>query len=267
MKNMLLWGILLGMMAATAAYTYARVSRLGLYRSLASRESSLERSAAVGLAADAAGKLPDFHDRLVTLPACLAPEDFERVKTAIVSLVGRERSYLPAHKKGGTVAYETLIEQAPEAVELYRSAEMRGLVSRIVGHPLVPTPLHDQSSCSVLFYEKPGDHIGWHYDHNFYRGRHFTVLLPIVNEGPAGLSSARLIAKVAGEERSISTPPNSLVLFEGARVLHKVTPITDGERRVVLSMTYTTDPSNSVLQGVVRRIKDVAFFGIRALWT
>ena len=56
------------------------------------------------------------------------------------------------------------------------------MVATIAGvDTLVPTPLHDQSSCSVLVYEKPGDHIGWHYDHNFYKGRHFTVLIPIVN--------------------------------------------------------------------------------------
>jgi hypothetical protein len=28
-----------------------------------------------------------------------------------------------------------------------------------------PTPIHDQSSLSVLFYDRPGDHIGRHYDH------------------------------------------------------------------------------------------------------
>ena len=65
----------------------------------------------------------------------------------------------------------------------------------------------------------------------------------------------------------MATPPNLLVVFEGAHVLHKATPIADGERRVVLSMTFCTDPRSSALQGVARRIKDTAFFGLRALWT
>jgi len=61
--------------------------------------------------------------------------------------------------------------------------------------------------------------------------------------------------------------PNTAVVFEGARVHHKVTPIREGERRLVLSMTYCTDPRAWWWQGVSRRLKDTAFFGIRALWT
>ena len=65
----------------------------------------------------------------------------------------------------------------------------------------------------------------------------------------------------------VATPPNRLILFEGAKVRHKVTPIGEGERRAVWSMTYCTDPRNSAFQGVARRVKDTAFFGLRSLWT
>jgi len=132
-----------------------------------------------------------------------------------------------------------------------------------------PTPINDQSSLSLLFYNKPGDHIGWHYDHNFYRGRHFTLLLAIVNTGQAahGLSHAVLEARVGGREIGISTAPNTLVVFEGALVQHQVTPIHERERRIMLSMTYCTDPRAQWWQAASRRIKDTAFFGIRALWT
>jgi hypothetical protein len=144
-----------------------------------------------------------------------------------------------------------------------------GVVSRLVGVWVGPTPIHDQSSLSLLFYNKPGDHIGWHYDHNFYRGRHFTLLLALVNNGRAarGLSHAVLKARVGGKEIGISTAPNTLVVFEGALVQHQVTPIQEGERRVILSMTYCTDPRAHWWQAASRRIKDTAFFGIRALWT
>ena len=61
--------------------------------------------------------------------------------------------------------------------------------------------------------------------------------------------------------------PNTLVVFEGALVHHQVTPILEGERRIILSMTYCTDPRAHWWQAASRRIKDTAFFGIRALWT
>jgi hypothetical protein len=57
-----------------------------------------------------------------------------------------------------------------------------------------------------------------------------------------GLSDAVLKARVGGREIGISTAPNTLVVFEGALVHHQVTPIHDGERRIILSMTYSTDP-------------------------
>jgi hypothetical protein len=194
---------------------------------------------------------------------------WSEVATEAGSLVETERNYLPAHKKGGTIAYETLDAHAPRLTATYRSSDMCRLISAIVRIDVEPTPLHDQSSCSLLFYEKPGDHIGWHYDHNFYRGRHFTVLIPLVNRGeePGALSAARLMARTNGHDIVIPTPPNALIVFEGAKVRHKVTPIAEGERRVVWSMTYCADPRNSSWQGLKRRVKDTAFFGLRALWT
>jgi hypothetical protein len=205
----------------------------------------------------------------IVLPHFLTADDFNMLQRLALALSGTERSYVPFHKKGGTIAYGTIRKFAPKLAEFYDSSTHRRAVSKIVGADLEPTPPRDESSLSILVYERPGDHIGWHYDHNFYRGRHFTVLLAIENRGYGadGLSASCLMAKFRGMERVIATPPNTLVAFEGARVVHKVTPIGEGERRVVLSMTYCTDPRNSLIREVARRFKDTAFFGLRALWT
>jgi hypothetical protein len=203
------------------------------------------------------------------IPEFLPLDSLEALKAETQVLVAPERSYVPTHKKGGTVAYETMIRAAPLSVALYHSPALQELVSRLIGTKVQPTPLNDQCSLAVLFYDRPGDHIGWHYDHNFYRGRHFTVLLPVINEGHCddGLSHATLRAHLGGSEVEVKTPPNTLVVFEGAKVRHKVTPIIEGERRLVISMTYCTDTRARLWQGAARRIKDTAFFGIRALWT
>ena len=50
-------------------------------------------------------------------------------------------------------------------------------------------------------------------------------------------------------------------------MLHKVAPIIANERRLVVSMTYCVDPREGFWQGLARRVKDTAFFGVRALWT
>ena len=101
------------------------------------------------------------------------------------------------------MSYAELHRLAPELVAFYLSDEVARICSRLFAVAVQPTPLHDQSSCSLLVYERPGDHIGWHYDHDFYRGRHFTVLLPLINQrsGAPGTSSAQLEAQIAGSCR------------------------------------------------------------------
>lgn len=198
----------------------------------------------------------------------LGQRALEQALRAADRLSGLDRSYIPTHKKGGAISFGRLRDGAPELLGLYRHCFLPWSAS-LVGLSLAPTPEHDQNACSILVYERPGDHIGWHFDHNFYRGRHFTGLCTLQNRDRAGvgLSSARLIARCEDREIEVPTPPGSFVLFEGARVRHMVTPLGEGERRVVLSMTFCTDPRRSPLQEVARRIKDTAFFGLRALWT
>lgn len=213
--------------------------------------------------------VPDFSKRIAAVPHFLPDVQLESLRAEVEGLVAIERSYLPTHKKGGTVAYENLIERAPNVLRLYHSAALRQFISRTVGTDVRPTPLFDQNSISILVYDRPGDHIDWHFDYNFYRGRHFTVLLAIVNvgQGSDGLSHARLSAKLDGVETGVATPPGTLVVFEGTKVLHKASPIKAGERRILMSMTFCSDSRSSWLQAIARRIKDTAFFGVRALWT
>lgn len=261
---MLFWALAAVSLVLTAAFLILRARRGQIYSAMTAAlpDDSLRPVLRIP-------DTVDFSSRLFTVNGVLPAGQFDALASQARQLVETERSYLPTHKKGGTVAYETLCAAAPDVVALYRSDAMRELISRIVGAPVLVTPVQDQSSCSVLFYERPGDHIDWHYDHNFYRGRHFTVLLVLENRGhaPDGLSAARLLVRDGNGEHIVPTPPNTLVAFEGAKVLHKVTPIADGERRVMLSMTFCSDPASSALQGAARRIKDMAFFGPRALWT
>jgi hypothetical protein len=266
--------------AAAVGFTYARRRRLRLYQDLESRLARVG-DAAPGLDALldahlsvlAQRTLPRFDERFATVPDVLPAPAFAALKAEAERMVAPERSFLPTHKKGGTVAYETLIASSPAIVALYHSQGFHDFISRLVGVAVQPTPINDQSSLSVLVYDKPGDHIGWHYDHNFYRGRHFTVLIMLTNAGHAadGLSHGELRAQVGGQdtrhEIAVRAQPNTLTAFEGARVRHKATPVAADELRLVLSMTYCTDPRALWWQGVSRRIKDTAYFGVRALWT
>jgi hypothetical protein len=254
---------------AAAGFAYVRQQRVRLYRDLEAHLARIVDGPVPDLGDLAHREPPRFVDRFAVMPDLLPARAFAALKAEAEGLVAPERSFVPAHKKGGTVAYETLIASAPAVVSFYHSADFQDFISRLIGSPVRATPINDQNSLSVLFYNKPGDHIGWHYDHNFYRGRHFTILITIVNEGHSadGLSHAELKARIGGQEIAVRTRPNTVVVFEGARVRHKVTPVESGERRLILSMTYCTDPRAWWWQGISRRLKDTAYFGVRALWT
>ena len=258
----------LGSVVLAGAWGLARLRRARLYETQRNRIAVIRRTHAQDLGLNRHA-IPDFSTHLVRVPNFLPAAVFARLRADILHLQAAERSFVPAHKKGGTVAYETLIGEAPSVVAYYQSPELMDFFSAAVGATVSPTPLDDQSSLSVLIYDRPADRIGWHYDHDFYRGRHFTALLPIVNEGSAegGLSHAELVARLDGREVVVNTAPNTLVLFEGAVVRHKVTPIDAGERRIILSMTCCTDPRARAWQSVARRFKDTAYYGVRALWT
>src|SRR5688572_31760805 len=92
---------------------------------------------------DVAGRgnsAPDFSKRLFIGSGVLSDATFKEISAEIEKHARTERSYLPAHKKGGAIAYETLRQEMPTVVELYLSDEMQALVSRITGVRVKPTP-------------------------------------------------------------------------------------------------------------------------------
>ncbi len=178
------------------------------------------------------------------------------------------RSYVPTHKKGGTVSYEQIHQLCPACLAFYHSEDVRRFVSAVVGEKVGPAGDHDQSAESILYYDEAGDHIHWHFDHNFYQGRQFTALINVVNRSADGrLSASTLVYRNSqGEDVEVDTAENTFVIFEGSKVLHRATPIQEGDLRIMLSMTFNTAPRISAIGELQRRIKDTAFFGLRVLW-
>jgi hypothetical protein len=178
------------------------------------------------------------------------------------------RNYVPTIKKGGSVSYFDLVRSAPSLVGLYRSPAFIELLSGITREQLLVCPDDDPHACALYYYTEPGDHIAFHYDTSFYRGKRFTVLLGLVEQ-----SSCRLVCELfkrnpAHETQTLSvqTLPGTLVMFNGDKLHHAVTPSGPGEDRVVLSMEYVTDQSMGAVPRMVSKVKDaVAYFGLKSL--
>jgi hypothetical protein len=200
------------------------------------------------------------------LPASLIDRmlaEVERVRPAI------NRNYIPRHKKGGSVSFYTLLEQAPTIVELYRSPAFIAFLAGLTGQRLQACPPSDPHSCALYFYTEPGDHIGFHFDTSYYRGARYTVLLGLIER-----SSSRLVCQLYKKDPSrtpvelqLATHPGTLILFNGDRLWHAVTPLGDAEERVSLTLEYVTDPSMHPVKRLFSNLKDaVAYFGFRAVF-
>ena len=190
-------------------------------------------------------------------------EEVERVRPQL------HRNYIPTHKKGGSVSYYLLRPAAPSILSLYQSPAFIEWLSRIAGMPLQRCPDDDPHACALYFYTKAGDHIGWHYDTSYYNGARYTVLLGLLDRSVSRLA-CRLHTKESGrevQELNLSTDPGSLIFFNGDKLQHTVTPLGEGEERIVVTLEYVTDPTISRPKRRFSNLKDAfAYFGFPVLF-
>ncbi len=69
------------------------------------------------------------------------------------------------------------------------------------------------------------------------------------------------------EELRVATTPGTMVIFNGDKLWHSVTPLGANEDRIVLTLQYVTDQRMGTIQRMVSDVKDaVAYFGLRSLF-
>ena len=200
----------------------------------------------------------------------LSAEELAPLLTALPALEPRvHRNFIPGHKKGGSISRYELDAHAPAYAAFYRSPTLHGFLEALCGQPLLQCPPDDPHTYALYYYTEAGDHIGYHYDTSYYKGARFTVLLGLVDASSCRLEyelfrddSTR--ATLAG---SIALAPGTLVVFNGDKLWHRVTPSGPGERRVALTLEYVTTLGIHPLRRFVSNMKDaVAYFGFRQVF-
>ena len=221
---------------------------------------------------DAAALAAEYwaQDEFLVIPgflpaAALAPlrDDVRRLEPDL------NRNYIPRHKKGGSVSHFAIADEGPALLAFYRSERFRRFLSGLVRAPLQLCPDEDPHACALYFYTEPGDHMGYHYDTSYYKGARYTVLFGLVQESSSRLL-CRLHTRQAGREPvdlTVATLPGTMVIFNGDKVYHGVSPSRQGDRRVVFTMEYVTSREMGRAQRLFSNLKDAfAYFGVGALW-
>ena len=179
------------------------------------------------------------------------------------------RNYLPGHKQGGSVSRHTIDRLAPHIAELYRSRALIDWLEAITGDTLLLSPEDDPHAYALYYYSREGDHIGWHYDTSYYDGRRYTLLIGVIDDSSCRLEY-ELHTRTPGAQPAadaIQYPPGAIVLFDGDKLRHRITPSKAGEMRVSLTFEYVTDARMRPWRRFVSNMKDaIAYFGFRQVF-
>jgi hypothetical protein len=162
------------------------------------------------------------------------------------------------NKKGVTIPTSILVNKAPKLIEYYNN-KLCDLISHKLNLKLFPTDLKLPTSCSILIYEKEGDWINWHYDHNYYKGRFFTVLIPITNS--LTCTKFEFVNNNTNRIESIDLINNTSICFEGNYLYHRASKLCKNQRRIILSCQYVTDNEMTDINKYRIKLKDFAYTG------
>ena len=134
-------------------------------------------------------------------------------------------------------------------------------------------PDFDTNRMSLLFYDGPermeaktdllGDGTDWHMDGNIYLGNRWAGILTLVEETLDDVSKLELQPNGQITQIPKVQLENSLILFQGDHVLHRVRGLAPGERRVVISLLFSDWPvrtRNPLLRRYQSKV-NLAFYG------
>ena len=179
------------------------------------------------------------------------------------------RNYIPRHKKGGSISRYDLDVLAPRFGEFYKLPVWLQFLQEMTAEKLIYCPDTDPHTYALYYYTEPGDHIQYHYDTSYYQGKRYTVLLGLVDRSSSQLEY-QLYRDDPNQEtqtRSLSIKPGTLVLFNGDKLYHRVTPLGEQEQRIVLTLEYVTEIHMSGLYRFISNMKDaIAYFGFRSVF-
>ena len=209
-------------------------------------------------------------DEFVVIPHFVSGELLEQLIKEAESLESKlNRNYIPGHKKGGSVSHFVIRENAPSLQAFYQDPSLISFLNRLTGRNLLLSPKHDPHACALYYYTEKGDHIGFHYDTSYYQGSRYTLLLGLVNK-----SASQLLCRLHTRDKnrqpielSLSTEPGMLIIFNGDKLYHSVSPSQEGEKRIVFTMEYLTSTRMNSFYRLFSNLKDAfGYFGLRSLF-
>ena len=183
----------------------------------------------------------------VVVKNVLPAATFSKIKQILQNEKNRSVEQNSFFRRGSAFDGTDLRANCPEVVDalvsdalLHAARDQSGLSD------LCFVPDGDVNQISLLHYRTAGDGIGWHVDGNIYIGQRWAGILTIEERTEDPCSKLELRPNGQVLTFPVSELENTLILFQGDQVQHRVRPMADGEERLVINLLLTTDPRQSV---------------------
>jgi hypothetical protein len=151
-------------------------------------------------------------------------------------------------------------------IELYYTNDFLDVISDVLKKPVQRVQLSDPNAASLLIYTNPGDKLEWHYDFSRIFYTRYVVLLTIVNENQdqTDLSQNEFHYMFNEKEHKIKMKPNSLTIFEGDKIMHRASPISTNERRILMSFVLCDicNEKKSLMYFIYEKIKSMVLYNV-----
>ena len=177
----------------------------------------------------------------------LSESKFSKIKQILQQEKSNSRQQNSFFRRGSAFDGTDLRASCPEVVDALVSDEVLRVAQEQSGiTDLSFVPDGDVNQISLLHYRSAGDGIGWHVDGNIYIGQRWAGILTIAER--TGDADSKLELRPRGEVVTfpVSEVENTLILFQGDQVQHRVRPMANGEERLVINLLFTTNPRQSV---------------------
>jgi len=211
------------------------------------------------------------NDEFIIIPRFLPSPLIDFMQTELGNVKSDiHRSYIPKHKKGGSIPRSILERKAPIFNSIYMSQGILDFFNLMSQKQLLHCPDHDLHACALYLYTQKGDHIDFHFDTSYYDGQRYTALLGVVNRSNSVLEYELFHKKndKSIDVGSAAIEPGTLVFFNGDKLKHRVTPAAAGDERIVLTLEYVTNQKMKLTKKFVSSMKDaIAYFGFKKVFS
>jgi len=168
-------------------------------------------------------------------------------------------------RKGGAFSYiDTINTPFNKIFKSLKNLKTLEKIQKEIGLELQFVPATDPNVISLLIYDKEGDGINWHKDSSEYYGNRWAGIYTIVNtNNKNGFSSSDFLYQKDNKIFKINTFENSLLIFKGNEIYHKISKLKKGEKRIVISMLFcdVCMPIFDIFNIIKQKIINLSFYG------